>query len=46
VINFRKGQTRANNAVLLMNSTGEVSVRCDAASGSVHFLLDVDGYFE
>jgi len=46
VINFRKGQTRANNAVLLLNSTGEVSVRCDAASGGVHFLLDVDGYFE
>jgi hypothetical protein len=46
VINFRKGQTRANNAVLLLNSTGEVSVRCDAPSGSVHFLLDVVGYFE
>ncbi|MGH9367045.1 MAG: PQQ-dependent sugar dehydrogenase [Thermoanaerobaculia bacterium] len=46
VINFRAGQTRANNAVLTLSPTGDISVRFDAASGGVHFLLDVNGYFE
>jgi hypothetical protein len=46
VINFRAGQTRANNAVLALNSTGDVTVRYDAASGNVHLLLDVTGYYE
>ncbi|HTO86253.1 MAG TPA: PQQ-dependent sugar dehydrogenase [Thermoanaerobaculia bacterium] len=46
VINFRAGQTRANNAVLLLSPTGDISVRYDAVSGTVQFLLDVDGYFE
>ncbi|MGH9367046.1 MAG: PQQ-dependent sugar dehydrogenase [Thermoanaerobaculia bacterium] len=46
VINFRAFQTRANNAVLLLSPTGDISVRFDAASGGVHFLLDVNGYFE
>jgi hypothetical protein len=46
VINFRAGQTRANNAVLVLGATGDISVRFDAVSGSVQFLLDVSGYFE
>jgi glucose/arabinose dehydrogenase len=46
VINFRKGQTRANNAVLLLSSTGDATIRFDAASGLVHLLVDIDGYFE
>jgi glucose/arabinose dehydrogenase len=46
VINFRAGQTRANNAVLLLSPTGDISVRYDAVSGTVQFLLDVNGYFE
>ncbi len=46
VINFRAGQTRANNAVLALNSTGDVTVRYDAAAGAVHILIDVLGYYE
>ncbi len=46
VINFHAGQTRANNAVLGLNPTGDISVRFDAASGTVHLLLDVTGYYE
>jgi glucose/arabinose dehydrogenase len=45
-INFRAGQTRANNAVLTLSPTGSLSVRCDMASGGVQLILDVNGYFE
>jgi len=46
-INFRPGQTRANNAILLLASdgTGAIGVRNDGA-GPVHLILDVNGYFE
>lgn len=46
VINFGSGQTRANNAILALSATGDVSVLFEAASGGVHFILDVNGYFE
>ena len=45
LINFRAGQVRANNAVLMLGAAGDVVVR-NGSSGSVHFLLDVSGYFE
>lgn len=45
-INYRPGQTRANNAVVGLGTSGDVAVRCDQATGSVHFILDVNGYFE
>jgi hypothetical protein len=44
-INYWPGQTRANNAVVFL-AAGSIAVRCDQASGSVHVLLDVNGYFE
>jgi hypothetical protein len=45
-ISFRAGQTRANNAmvVLATDGTGTIGVKNDAA-GTVHFVLDVNGYF-
>jgi glucose/arabinose dehydrogenase len=46
VINFRAGQTRANNAILALSPTGNISVYFEAASGGVQLLLDVNGYFE
>ena len=46
VINYRTGQTRANNAVLPLNGAGELAVHCDQSSGWVHVLVDVNGYFE
>ena len=45
-INYRAGQTRANNAVATLGSAGDLAVRCDQASGTVHFILDVNGWFE
>jgi hypothetical protein len=45
-LNFSAGQTRANNAVLSLGAGGAVSVNSVLPNGSVHFILDVTGYFE
>jgi hypothetical protein len=46
-INFRAGQTRANNAVSGLSDDGEAALRCDLPGGqSVHAILDVTGYFD
>jgi len=45
-INFRPGQTRANNAILTLGPAGDIVVRSGMATGSVQFILDVDGYFD
>lgn len=45
-INYNVGLPRANNAVLLLGAGGDIAVRCVQPSGTVHFLLDVVGYFE
>jgi hypothetical protein len=43
-INYLAGLTRANNAVAPLNGLGELAVYCSQASGTVHFVLDVNGY--
>ncbi|MBC8646849.1 MAG: hypothetical protein H7X85_06775, partial [Thermoanaerobaculia bacterium] len=46
-INFRPGQTRANNAVLVLSADSSRTVFvANDAPGPVHFILDVNGYFE
>ena len=46
-LNFRAVQTRANNAVVSLDASGQLSVTCAmGAAGSTHFLLDVIGYFQ
>ena len=45
-INYAAGQTRANTAIVPLNGSGELDVRCDQASGAVHFILDVTGWLE
>jgi uncharacterized repeat protein (TIGR01451 family) len=45
-INFTAGRTRANNTVVGLNGLGELAVYCGQASGTVHFVLDVNGYFQ
>ncbi|HVO49791.1 MAG TPA: IPT/TIG domain-containing protein [Thermoanaerobaculia bacterium] len=44
---FASGATRANNAMLALatNGAGSIGVENDAA-GTVHFILDVNGYFQ
>ncbi len=46
-INFSAGQTRANNAVVLLatDGTGTLAV-LNGSAGPVHFILDVNGYFQ
>ena len=45
-VNYRPGQTRANNSLATLGASGAISVRCDQPSGTVHLILDVNGYFE
>jgi len=46
-VNFAAGQTRANNAVVALDAQGRVAVFCgQPTGGSVHMILDVNGYFE
>jgi len=46
VSNFRAGETRANNALVMMNASGQLVIRDDQPSGGAHFILDVNGYFQ
>ena len=45
-VNFRAGTVRANNAVLPLGASGQITVFCGMGSGSTDFLLDVTGWFE
>jgi glucose/arabinose dehydrogenase len=48
-VNFGAGQTRANNAVSKLSTDGQGRIKAFAAmtgGGSVHFIIDVAGYFE
>jgi hypothetical protein len=45
-VNYRVGQTRANNAIVPLGPSGQIAVHLDQALGSVHFVLDVNGYVE
>ncbi len=48
VINFRAGQTRANNATIALGPDAEFTVRFEtvAPAGGVHVIVDVVGFFE
>jgi hypothetical protein len=45
-INYRAGQTKANNNVSPLGTGGTLAVRCDQPSGVVQVILDVSGYFQ
>ncbi len=45
-VNYATGATRANNAVAALGSAGDLTALATQASGSVHLILDVNGYFE
>jgi len=44
--NYALGQTRGNNAIVSLNRDGDLSVFVVQGSGTVHFILDVNGYFQ
>lgn len=43
-INYSAGQTRSNNAVVGLSAAGELKARAQP-TGTVHLILDVNGYF-
>jgi hypothetical protein len=45
-VNYSAGQTRANNAIVMLGTSAGLAVRCNQASGTTHVILDVNGYFE
>jgi hypothetical protein len=45
-IAFGPNQVRANNTVMPLSATGQMTVFCAMPSGSTNFLFDVSGYFE
>jgi M6 family metalloprotease-like protein len=46
VLNFRAGQTQANNAIVLLGSAAAVTVFSGQSAGTVHVVVDVNGWFE
>ena len=45
-LNYRAGQIRANNAVLTLGPGDNLAVHCGQPTGTTHFVLDVNGYFQ
>jgi len=44
-IDYNAAQTRANNAIVLLGAAGDFVVSCVQPSGTVHLIVDVNGYF-
>ena len=45
-LNYAASATRANNAIVALGSAGDLTALASQAGGSVHLILDVNGYFE
>jgi hypothetical protein len=45
-LNYRAGQIRANNAVVTLGPGDNLGVHCGQPTGTTHFVLDVNGYFQ
>lgn len=45
-VNYSVGQTRANNGIYAISSSGQLSVDCMQGSGTAQLILDVFGWFE
>ena len=45
-LNYAAGATRANNAIAALGSAGDLTALASQAGGSVHLILDLNGYFE
>jgi hypothetical protein len=45
-INYSAGQTRANNATIMVGTSAGLAVHCSQASGTTHVILDVNGYYQ
>jgi hypothetical protein len=45
-INYSAAQTQANNAAAGLSASGSLSVYCSQSPGSVHLIVDVNGFFK
>ena len=45
-LNYKAGQTRANNNLAGLGATGGLVVRCEQPSGSAQVIIDVNGYYQ
>jgi hypothetical protein len=46
-ITFRGGKTRANNGIIELSRSGDGTFKVhNRSAGSVHFILDVNGFFQ
>jgi lysophospholipase L1-like esterase len=45
-LNFSAGQTRANGAVITLDALGRLAVFSGQPEGTVHVIIDVNGYFQ
>lgn len=45
-INYATGRTRANNAIVSPGTNGKISIYANQATGTVHVIVDVNGYFQ
>jgi uncharacterized protein len=45
-VNYAAGLTRANNAVSTLSAAGELAAFVSQTSGTVHLIVDVNGYFK
>jgi CSLREA domain-containing protein len=45
-LNWSPAQTRANNAIVGLGPSADVTVHPDQGSGTVHLIVDVNGYFQ
>ncbi|MCE7959496.1 MAG: hypothetical protein DYH06_16410 [Acidobacteria bacterium ACB2] len=45
-VNFGAGATRANNAVVPLGPDGSVTAVYGQVAGTVHLVLDVNGWFQ
>ena len=44
-INYAAGQVRANSAIIPLGTAGDILVACGQGSGTVHMIIDVNGYY-
>lgn len=45
-LNYSAGQTRANNAIIPLGASGDISVVTGQPTGAVHLIIDITGYFQ
>jgi hypothetical protein len=46
IVDYRAGQTRANNGILGLGAGGDFVVESGQPTGTVQVIVDVNGYFQ